>query len=145
MAAYTDTLGFNKGSAAHSGQATDRISLISIPLDFAKIVAARAAAAATALVATDTLELFQVPAGSVVLAGGIEITSVETVNTTATLSLGTAGAYAATLATNALAMGSVALAAPVPYLTAGTVIMTLNTAVPTNAKARAFLLVANLK
>jgi len=144
MPAYTDALGFNKGSSGFDGRAPDRVSLLDVTLDFAKIKAARLAAGATALAAADTLAIFQVPAGGIVLAGGLEVLSAETTNTTATLSLGTAGAYAAALASNALAMGSVALAAPVPYLTAADVLLTINTAVPLNAKVRAFLLVANV-
>ena len=46
MAAYTDTLGFNKGTAAYPANVTD-ISKFQVELDFAAIVAARSAAART--------------------------------------------------------------------------------------------------
>jgi len=143
MAAYTDTLGFYKGSAGYDSRANNCVSRLDMKLDFAKIIAARLAAAAVALAATDTLVTFQVPAGSLVLGGGIEVTTVETVNTTATLGLGTASAYAAAAPLNALGHTAVALAAPVFYATAATVILTLNTAAPTNAVVRAYLLVVN--
>jgi hypothetical protein len=47
MAAYTDTLGFNKGTAAFPGTLTP-ISHFEVTVDFAKVKAARAAAGATA-------------------------------------------------------------------------------------------------
>jgi hypothetical protein len=144
MAAYTDTLGFYKGSAGYDGSRVDRVSLLNIKLDFAAIAAARTAAAATALAPADTLVVFQVPAGSLVLGGGIEVTRVETTAPTATLGLGTASAYAAAAPMNALGHTTIALAAPVAYAAAATVILTINTAVPLNGVARAYLLVANL-
>ena len=55
MAAYTDTLGFNKGTAAFPDGSG--ISKFSVELNFATIVAARAAAGATALAAADTLQV----------------------------------------------------------------------------------------
>lgn len=54
MAAYTDSLGFNKGTAAFPANVTE-VSKFEVELDFAKIVAARSAAGATALSAGDTL------------------------------------------------------------------------------------------
>ena len=51
MAAYTDSLGFNKGTAAFPSDVTS-ISKFVVELDFAAIIAARSAAGATALAAT---------------------------------------------------------------------------------------------
>ena len=51
MATYTDTLGFNKGSAAYPAYGDTRIAYMETVLDFAAIIAARAAAGATALAA----------------------------------------------------------------------------------------------
>ena len=142
MAAYTDTLGFSKGSAGFDSRGWP-LSKNEVRLDFAKIIAARLAAGAVALAAADTLVVIPVAAGSLVLGGGIEILTAETVNTTGTLGLGTGSAYAAAAPINALGHTSVALAAPVFYATASTVILTLNTAAPTNAIARAYLVLVN--
>ena len=49
MAAYTDSHGFNKGSAAgHPAKGLTRVGYMEVDLDFAKITTARAAAGATA-------------------------------------------------------------------------------------------------
>ena len=69
MVAYTDSLGFYKNSAGFSANYTDRLSVIEIDLDFAKIAAARSAASATALASTDTLVIGVLPKGSFVLGG----------------------------------------------------------------------------
>ena len=69
MVAYTDSLGFYKNSAGFTANYTDRVSVIEIELDFAKIAAARTAASAAALAATDTLVIGVLPKGSFVLSG----------------------------------------------------------------------------
>jgi len=69
MVAYTDSLGFYKNSAGFTANYTDRVSVIEIELDFAKIAAARTAAGATALAATDTLVIGVLPKGAFVLSG----------------------------------------------------------------------------
>ena len=69
MVAYTDSLGFYKNSAGFAANYTDRVSVIEIDLDFAKIAAARAAASAAALAATDTLVIGVIPKGAFVLGG----------------------------------------------------------------------------
>jgi hypothetical protein len=141
MATYTDTLGFNKGVAGFDAKNPFVVSKLEVTLDFAKIIAARAAAGATALAALDVLEVLRIPAGSLLLGAGLQVLSAETVNTTGTLDL-TNGASA--LAINALAFESNALAAPVVYNAADTLDITINTAAPTNAVVRAFAIVANL-
>ena len=150
MAAYTDTLGFNKGTAAFPANTTE-VSKFEVTLDFAAIIAARLAAGATALAATDTLQVLTLPAGSVILTAGLEVTTVETVNTTATFDFGFTGgspaaanAYANDLASNALAYDIEALANPTAVTSADTIDLLLNTAAPTNCVVRAFAIVANV-
>jgi hypothetical protein len=69
MVAYTDSLGFFKNSAGFPANYTDRVSVVEIDLDFAKIAAARSAAGAAALAATDTLVIGVLPKGAFVLSG----------------------------------------------------------------------------
>ena len=69
MVAYTDSLGFNKNSVGFTANYTDRVSVIEIDLDFAKIAAARTAAGAAALASTDTLVIGVLPKGAFVLSG----------------------------------------------------------------------------
>lgn len=140
MTAFTDTLGFYKGSAAYGAHADKRMGFVSVKLDFTKIVAARAAASATALAAADTLQVLQIPAGALMLAGGLSVTEAETTNTTATFDLGCTGgspiaanAFVNDGASNALANLSTGLAAPVLFTAADTIDLLINTAAPTNA------------
>lgn len=69
MVAYTDSLGFYKNSVGFTANYTDRVSVIEIDLDFAKIAAARSAASAAALTALDTLVIGTLPKGALVLGG----------------------------------------------------------------------------
>jgi len=150
MAAYTDTLGFNKGTAAFPANTTE-VSKFEVTLDFAAIIAARLAAGATALAAADTLQVITLPAGSVILTAGLEVTFAETVNTTATFDFGFTGgspaaanAYANDLASNALAYDIESLANLTAVTSADTIDLLLNTAAPTNCVVRAFAIVANV-
>lgn len=150
MAAYTDSLGFNKGTAAFPANVTE-VSKFEVKLDFAKIVAARSAAGATALAAGDTLQVISLPAGSVVLTAGLRVTSVESTNTTATFDFGFTGgspaaanAYTNDLASNALAYGIENLANPTAVTSADTIDILLNTAAPTDCVVKAFAIVANV-
>lgn len=148
MAAYTDSLGFNKGTASFPDSSP--VKKFEVELDFAAIVAARAAAGATALVATDTLQVISLPAYSVVLAAGLNVVTAETTNTTATFDFGYTGGtpaaanvYADNAASNAVAMDSDNLANPTVIATADTIDILLNTAVPTNAVVKAWAIVAD--
>ena len=150
MTAFTDSLGFNKGTAAFPANTTE-VSKFEVTLDFAKIVAARSAAGATALAATDTLQVIALPAGSVVLTAGLQVTKVESTNTTATFDLGFTGgspaaadAYANDLASNALGYGIANLANPTAVSSADTIDILLNTAAPTDCVVKAFAIVANV-
>jgi hypothetical protein len=146
MAAYTDSLGFNKGTAAYPDGTG--ISKYSVELDFAKIVAARSAAGATALAATDTLQIISLPAGTVVLSAGLNITTAETTNTTATFDLGYTGgspaaanAYGNDLASNSTGLKAADLANPTVVASADTIDLLLNTAVPTDCVVKVFAVV----
>lgn len=146
MTAFTDSYGFNKGTA--SFPANQPVSKISVKLDFAEIIAARAAAGATALAATDTLQIIPLPAGAVILSGGLQVTSVESTNTTATFDLGftggTTGLFANDTASNALGYDIENLANPYAVTSADTVDLLLNTAAPTDCVVNAFVIVANV-
>jgi hypothetical protein len=148
MAAYTDSIGFNKGTAAFPDSSP--VKKFEVELDFAAIVAARAAAGATALAATDTLQVINLPAYCVVLAAGLNVVSAETTNTTATFDLGFTGGSPAAAnvycddgASNAVAMDCDNLANPTVIKTADTIDLLLNTAVPANAVVKAWAIVAD--
>lgn len=149
MAAYTDSLGFNKGTAAYPANVTD-ISKFEVTLDFAAIIAARLAAGATALAAADTLQVIALPAGSVVLSAGVNVISAETTNTTATFDLGYTGgspyaanAYANDVVSNATGLKAADLANPSVVVAADTIDLLINTAVPANCVVKVFAIVAN--
>lgn len=149
MAAYTDSLGFDKGTAAYPSNVTD-ISKFEVTVDFAEVKSARAAAGATALVATDTLQIISLPAGSVVLSAGMNVISAETVNATATIDIGFTGgspaaanAYGNDLATNSTGLKAADLANPTIVASADTIDILLNTAVPENAVIKFFAFVGN--
>jgi hypothetical protein len=149
MTAFTDTLGFNKGTAAFPSNVTS-ISKFEVTLNFATIIAARSAAGATALAATDTLQVISLPAGSVVLAAGVNVTSAETTNTTATFDLGFTGGspyaanvYANDVASNTTGLKAADLANPSVIVTADTIDLLLNTAAPVNCVMNVFAIVAD--
>ena len=151
MPTYTDTLGFNKGTAAFPGPEQARFVYYEVKLDFAAIVAARTAAAATAFVAGDVLQVLNLPAGLCILQGGLEVMTVEGTNTTATFDLGFAGGSPAAanvfgdnVVSNALGITATGLAAPVTLAANDTLDLLLNTAVPTNAVVRVFVIGVNV-
>ena len=150
MAAYTDTLGFDKGSAAFPNKGVNAVTKIKVTLNFATIIAARSAASATALAAADTLAIIDLPAKTVVLAAGINVTTAETTNTTATFDFGYTGGspaaanvYCDDLASNAVAMDSDNLANATIVKTADTIDLLLNTAVPTDCVMDCWAIVAD--
>ena len=149
MTAFTDSLGFNKGTAAYPANVND-ISKFQVELDFAAIIAARSAAGVAALAATDTLQVISLPAGSIVLSAGVNVTTAETTNTTATFDLGFTGgspyaanAYANDVASNATGLKAADLANPSVVVTADTIDLLLNTAAPVNCVMNVFAIVAN--
>lgn len=128
MTAYTDSLGFNKGSAAFVAPYTSRIATFETVLDFAKIAAARAAAGAAALAATDTLVIAQLPKGSLILGSGLTVVKAEGAAGTIDLGItGDATLFANDFDLNA-AYGTTAGSTSQAYLTADTnVVMLINT------------------
>tara|TARA_R100000655_G_scaffold44956_1_gene81770 strand:+ start:1116 stop:1583 length:468 start_codon:yes stop_codon:yes gene_type:complete len=77
MAAYTDSHGFDKGSAAHPAKGINRVGYMEVNLNFATITADRATAGATALAAGDSIEVLSVPANTLVLAVGATTVTAE--------------------------------------------------------------------
>lgn len=156
MPNYTDTLGFNKGVAGFDAKYPFSVSKLEVTLDFAQIVAARAAAGATALVANDTLQVLHIPANCSILRAGVEVVSPETVNTTGTVDLGLTGgdvdawcdgqainAAAGTVSTNGVENVPSTGTAASNFAAADTLDLLLLTAVPTNAVLRVFALVVD--
>jgi hypothetical protein len=78
MATYTDFLGFQKGTTAtYPDKGINATTMVSIDLNMAAITAARAAVGATALADNDILEVIRVPAKTLVLAVGLDVTTAE--------------------------------------------------------------------
>jgi hypothetical protein len=148
MATYTDSLGFNKGSAAFPAL-VDFISKFDVELDFAAINAARTAAGATALAAADVMQVINLPANAVVLSAGIEVITTDA--STATFDLGFTGAspaavnaYANDAAISTAGYTIADLANPTAVKVADTIDLLINTAAPTTGKIRVFAVVADV-
>lgn len=78
MATYNDGKGYNMGTgSAHVAAGINRVSAVSVTLDFAAITTARAAAGLTALAATDTLEVIKIPANTLVTSVALNVTTAE--------------------------------------------------------------------
>ena len=77
MAAYTDSHGYLKGSAAHPAKGLTKVGLMEVELDFAKITADRATAGATALAAGDSIQVLSIPANTLVMAVGATTITAE--------------------------------------------------------------------
>lgn len=145
MVAYTDSLGFNKGTAAFPAP-SHRFHFFEIVLDFKAIAAARLAAGATALAATDTLEVLQLPAGTLVLAAGAQTLTAE--GATATMDLGDSGSATRYLSNHDLnsasAYNASALAEPRFLASASSVLVTLDHNSIDTAVVRVWLVAANV-
>ena len=89
MSAYTDTVGFNKGSAATRAAGINKVYLQEVDLDFTKITADRSAASLTALAASDSLQIMHVPAKTFVMCVGIDVTTAD--GTASTVDIGETG------------------------------------------------------
>jgi len=156
MATYTDSLGFNKGSAALPSDALNKCHRVEITLDFPKIIAARAAAGATALAASDVLEVIPVPAGTIVSNVGMQVTTAAGVTSTIAIGDGTAATgYLAATSANAtgisggvpvLSAGAFAptLSGGKVYAAADTIDITIGTAVPAAAVVRVFAVLTDI-
>jgi hypothetical protein len=129
MVAYTDSLGFYKNSVGFTANYTQRTSVVEIDIDFRKIAAARTAAGATALAATDTLVIGTLPKGSYVVAAALTLVRAE--GAAATIDVGVSGS--ATLFANSfdlnVAVGTtVGVTNGARYQTANTdILMTIDT------------------
>ena len=146
MVAYTDSLGFTKNSAAIPAFGYHRIGYIQIELDFAAIAAARTAAGVAALAATDTLEIVKLPANTLVLAVGIQVTTAE--GATATVDLGDSGSatrYLTNANLDAVAHTASGLTAPHLYSAETGVLMTFDHSNIDTAVARVWLLVVDVQ
>jgi hypothetical protein len=157
MATYTDSLGFSKGSAAlPAGDALNKTSRVEITLDFPAIIAARLAAGATALAASDVLEVMQIPAGTLVTNVGMQVTTAAGVTSTIAIGDGSAAAgYLAATSANStgfsggvpvLSSGAFAptLSGGKVYAAADTIDITIGTAVPAAAVVRIFALLTDI-
>lgn len=148
MATYSiaNAIGFEAGSAAPSSTGVWRCYLQKVELDFAAIIADRAAAGATALAAADLIEVLHIPARSQLLAAGATVTSVESTATTGTFDVGDGDdpdGYAALLANNALASESNTTLGAKFYDAADTLDVTLGTAAPTDCVLEVWAVLAD--
>jgi hypothetical protein len=146
MAAYTDSLGFYKNSAGFSANYTDRVSVIELDLDFARIAAARIAAGAPALASTDTLVIGKLPKGAYVVAAAATLVKAE--GAAGTISVGVTGAttlWANAFDLNAAVGTSVGVTDGARYVATDTdILMTINTNDIDAARAKVSLAVINM-
>ena len=146
MVAYTDSLGFNKNSAGFTANYTDRTSVLEFDIDFAKIAAARLAAGATALAATDTLVIGTLPKGSYVLAAAVTVVRPE--GAVCTIDVGVSGAttlFASSLDINSAAGTTTGVTNGARYQTANTdILMTIDSAATDAARVKISLAVLNM-
>jgi hypothetical protein len=77
MAILTESLGYNKGSAAPRAEGLHKVTRYEVELDFAAISAARTAAGAAAIGAGDGVEAIRIPAKSLVMAVGMDVVTAE--------------------------------------------------------------------
>jgi hypothetical protein len=146
MPAYTDSLGFYKNSAGFTANYTDRVSVMEIDIDFRKIAAARAAAGATALAATDTLVIGVLPKGSYVVAAALTLVRAE--GASATIDVGVSGSatlWANSFDLNAAVGTTVGVTNGARYQTADTdILMTIDTNSTDVARVKIALAVVNM-
>ena len=129
MVAYTDSLGFYKNSVGFTANYTQRTSVVEIDIDFRKIAAARTAAGATALAATDTLVIGTLPKGSYVVAAALTLVRAE--GAAATIDVGVSGSttlFANSFDLNVAVGTTVGVTNGARYQTANTdILMTIDT------------------
>ena len=146
MVAYTDSLGFSKNSVGFPANYTDRSSVIEIDLDFAKIAAARSAAGAAALAATDTLVIGVLPKGSYVVAAAITV--VRTEGAACTIDVGVTGAatlFGSSVDINVAAGTTAGVTNGARYQTANTdILLTIDTNATDAARVKVSLAVINM-
>jgi len=145
MAAYTDSLGFYKNSVGFNSNYTNRLSVIEVDLDFAKIAAARSAAGAAALAATDTLVVAVLPKGAMILGGGATLVRAEGAAGTVDFGItGTLTLFNSNFDLNGT-VGATAASTTPAYLTADTnVVMTIDTNNIDAARVKLSIAVVNM-
>lgn len=78
MATYNDGKGYNLGTGtAHVAAGINKVSSVTVDLNFATITSERAAAGLTALAAGDVLEVIKVPANTLVTHVALNVTTAE--------------------------------------------------------------------
>ena len=78
MATYNDGKGYNFGTGtAHVAAGINKVSSVSVELNFATITTERAAAGLTALTSADVLEVIRVPANTLVTNVALNVTTAE--------------------------------------------------------------------
>ena len=78
MPTYNDGKGYKLGTAAaHSAKGINKVSTVSVELNFATITTERAAAQLTALTSADVLEVIRVPANTLVTHVALNVTTAE--------------------------------------------------------------------
>ena len=146
MVAYTDSLGFYKNSAGFTANYTDRVSVIEIDLDFRKIAAARSAAGAAALAATDTLVVGTLPKGSYVVAAALTLVRAE--GGVATIDVGVSGSttlFASNFDLNAAVGTTAGVTNGARYQTADTgILMTIDSNDVNAARVKVAIAVINM-
>ena len=146
MVAYTDSLGFYKNSIGFTANYTDRTSVIEIDIDFRKIAAARSAAGATALAATDTLVIGRLPKGSYVVAAALTLVRAE--GAAATIDVGVSGSttlFASNFDLNAAVGTTAGVTNGARYQTADTdILMTIDSNNTDVARVKIALAVINM-
>lgn len=146
MPAYTDSLGFYKNSAGFTANGTDRGSVMEIEIDFRKIAAARLAAGAAALIATDTLVIGTLPRGSYVVAAALTLERAE--GGVATIDVGVSGAttlFASNFDLNAAVGTTVGVTNGARYQTANTdILMTIDSNNTDSASVKVSIAVINM-
>ena len=89
MAALTEGSGFAKGgTSGHTENSTKAYKLV-VDLNFADIITARAVAGDAVIATNDSLAILQIPAKTLVLAVGIDVTTAD--GTASTVDLGETG------------------------------------------------------
>lgn len=146
MVAYTDSLGFAKNSAGFAANYTDRVSVVEIDLDFAKIAAARTAASAAALAATDTLVIGTLPKGAYVLSAAVTVVRAEGAAGTIDLGVtGTPALWGNDVNLNAAVGTTAGLTTGALYAAADTgILLTINTAAIDAARIKVSLAMVNM-
>lgn len=78
MTVYTEDSGFNLGTTAgFPAKSHEKVHLLEVELDWAAIAAARVAAGQTAIGAGDGITALRIPAKTLVLAVGLDVTTAE--------------------------------------------------------------------